>query len=224
MTGGEAVRFGTPPGCRPREEPLVTPDPTATPEPDFVSRHIGPDEADVAAMLKVVGQPSVAALLDTALPPVIRSERALAIDAAPSEAAVIDELRALASPQHGADLDDRSGLLRHAHAGGGAPQRAGEPRLVHRLHAVPAGDLPGPARGAAELPDRGGGPHRPDHRGGLAAGREHGRRRGDDPDAPRQQGRRGRRAARRRARPAAVHRRDARPAPGRSASTSSWPT
>ena len=75
----------------------MTPDPTATPEPDFVSRHIGPDEADVAAMLKVVGQPSVAALLDTALPPVIRSERALAIDAAPSEAAVISELRALAS-------------------------------------------------------------------------------------------------------------------------------
>jgi glycine dehydrogenase len=75
----------------------VTPDPTATPEPDFVSRHIGPDEADVAAMLKVVGQPSVAALLDTALPSVIRSERALAIDAAPSEAAVISELRALAS-------------------------------------------------------------------------------------------------------------------------------
>ena len=75
----------------------MTPDPTATPEPDFVSRHIGPDEADVAAMLKVVGQPSVAALLDTALPSVIRSERALAIDAAPSEAAVIAELRALAS-------------------------------------------------------------------------------------------------------------------------------
>ena len=46
----------------------MTPDPTATPEPDFVARHIGPDEADVAAMLKVVGQPSVAALLDTALP------------------------------------------------------------------------------------------------------------------------------------------------------------
>ena len=32
-------------------------------------------------MLKVVGQPSVAALLDTAVPAVIRSERALAIDA-----------------------------------------------------------------------------------------------------------------------------------------------
>ena len=27
----------------------------ATPEPDFVSRHIGPAEDDVTAMLKVVG-------------------------------------------------------------------------------------------------------------------------------------------------------------------------
>jgi glycine dehydrogenase len=75
----------------------VTPDPTAPPEPEFVSRHIGPGEDDVAAMLKVVGQPSVAALLDTALPGIIRSERALEIDAAPSEAAVIGELRELAS-------------------------------------------------------------------------------------------------------------------------------
>ena len=40
-------------------------------------------------------------------------------------------------------------------------QRAGEPRLVHRLHALPAGDQPGPARGAAQLPDRGRGPDRP---------------------------------------------------------------
>ena len=75
----------------------MTPDPTTVPEPDFVSRHIGPREDDVAAMLKVVGQPSIAALLDTALPGVIRSERALDIEAAPSEAAVIAELRALAS-------------------------------------------------------------------------------------------------------------------------------
>ncbi len=75
----------------------MTPDPTAPLEPEFVSRHIGPGEDDVAAMLKVVGQPSVAALLDTALPGIIHSERALEIDAAPSEAAVIGELRELAS-------------------------------------------------------------------------------------------------------------------------------
>ena len=46
------------------------------------------------------------------------------------------------------------------HPGGDPPQPAGESRLVHRLHAVPAGDLAGQARGAAELPDDGRRPHR----------------------------------------------------------------
>jgi glycine dehydrogenase len=75
----------------------VTIDSTPAVEPDFISRHIGPDHDDVAAMLKVVGQPSLEAMLDTAMPGVIRSERALRLDAAPTEEAVIRELRALAS-------------------------------------------------------------------------------------------------------------------------------
>jgi glycine dehydrogenase len=83
--------------CRPREEPRLTIDSTPATEPDFISRHIGPDQDDIAAMLKVVGQPSLEAMLDTAMPAVIRNERALSIDAAPSEEAVTKELRALAS-------------------------------------------------------------------------------------------------------------------------------
>ena len=75
----------------------MTIDSTPATEPDFISRHIGPDHDDVAAMLKVVGQPSLEAMLDTAIPGVIRNERALRLDAAPTEEAVIDELRALAS-------------------------------------------------------------------------------------------------------------------------------
>jgi glycine dehydrogenase len=75
----------------------MTIDSTPAFEPDFVSRHIGPDHDDVAAMLKVVGQPSLEAMLDTAMPGVIRNERALRLDAAPTEEAVIEELRALAS-------------------------------------------------------------------------------------------------------------------------------
>ncbi len=75
----------------------MTIDSTPTIEPDFVSRHIGPDHDDVAAMLKVVGQSSIEAMLDTAMPGVIRNERALRLDAAPTEEAVIEELRALAS-------------------------------------------------------------------------------------------------------------------------------
>ena len=45
--------------------------------------------------------------------------------------------------------------------GGHPPRRAREPGLVHGVHAVPAGDLPGPARGAAQLPDHGRRPDRP---------------------------------------------------------------
>jgi glycine dehydrogenase len=75
----------------------VTIDSNQAVEPEFISRHIGPDHDDVAAMLKVVGQPSLEAMLDTAMPDVIRNERALRLDAAPTEQAVIQELRALAS-------------------------------------------------------------------------------------------------------------------------------
>ena len=68
--------------------------------PEFVTRHIGPSEADVADMLKAIGQESLDSLADVAVPGVIRSERDLHIDAAPSEAAVIEELRAVARLNH----------------------------------------------------------------------------------------------------------------------------
>ena len=83
-----------------------------------------------------------------------------------------------------ADLDDRPRLLRHGHPAGDPPQRPREPGLVHRLHALPAGDLPGPARGAAELPDDGRRPHRPAARQRLHARRVHRGRRGHDARAP----------------------------------------
>jgi glycine dehydrogenase len=75
----------------------VTIDSNPALEPDFVSRHIGPDHDDVAAMLKVVGQPSLEAMLETAIPGDIRTQRALRLEAAPTEDSVIEELRALAS-------------------------------------------------------------------------------------------------------------------------------
>ena len=126
-------------------------------------------------------------------------------------------------PQHGGRADDRPRVLRHVTPARDPAQRAGEPGLVHRLHALPAGDLAGPARGAAELPDDGRGPHRPARRQRLAPRRGHGRRRGDDADA-----------ARAKAPPGAVLVVDADvlpqtspsspPAPSRSASASSRPT
>ena len=64
---------------------------------DFVSRHVGPDAADTEHMLAVIGQPSLDAMCDRAIPGAIRSDSPLRVEAAASESAVIDELRALAS-------------------------------------------------------------------------------------------------------------------------------
>ncbi len=67
---------------------------------------------------------------------------------------------------------------------GHRPQRAREPGLVHRLHAVPARDQPGPTRSAAQLPDAGHRAHRARRRQRLAARRGDRRRRGDDDGPP----------------------------------------
>ncbi len=70
-------------------------DPTAL--PDFVSRHIGPGEKDVAAMLETVGHPDLDALTDAAIPSSIRMTDALDIAPAGSEHAVLGELRGIAA-------------------------------------------------------------------------------------------------------------------------------
>ena len=72
-------------------------EPVAAPLADFVSRHVGPDATDIEQMLSVVGQPSLDAMCDRAIPGAIRSDAPLRVEAAVSESAVIDELRALAS-------------------------------------------------------------------------------------------------------------------------------
>ena len=68
--------------------------------------------------------------------------------AAASEAEVLAELARAGRPQPGRHPPDRAGLPRHDHAAGHPAQRAREPGLVHGVHAVPARDQPGPARGA----------------------------------------------------------------------------
>ena len=70
---------------------------TASPLPEFVGRHIGPREGDVEQMLAAIGRPSLSALCDDAVPAAIRQTEALEITAAPSELAVIEELRELAA-------------------------------------------------------------------------------------------------------------------------------
>ena len=64
---------------------------------DFVGRHVGPREDEVAQMLEVLGYDSLEALVDAAVPEAIRTAEPLDLRAAPSEQAVIAELRELAS-------------------------------------------------------------------------------------------------------------------------------
>ncbi|WP_407568290.1 aminomethyl-transferring glycine dehydrogenase [Arsenicicoccus dermatophilus] len=69
---------------------------TPTTVPEFVSRHIGPRADDVAQMLEVIGQPSVEELIAKTAPAAILDGPSLALEAAPTEQAVIAELRAIA--------------------------------------------------------------------------------------------------------------------------------
>ena len=64
--------------------------------PEFVDRHIGVSDADLAEMLAVVGYPSLDALVDAALPGAIRMAEPLTLAPGASEAAVLEELRELA--------------------------------------------------------------------------------------------------------------------------------
>ncbi len=62
----------------------------------FASRHIGPSDDDISAMLDTVGSPSLEAFLDAVVPADIRLRRPLAVPAARGEAEVLAELRRLA--------------------------------------------------------------------------------------------------------------------------------
>ena len=63
----------------------------------FAHRHIGPNDAERRQMLDVVGQPSLDALLDAAIPESIRMRTALNLPPAVSESQVLDRLRELAA-------------------------------------------------------------------------------------------------------------------------------
>ncbi|HXT99426.1 MAG TPA: glycine dehydrogenase (aminomethyl-transferring), partial [Polyangia bacterium] len=64
---------------------------------DFPARHIGPDEADEAAMLRAIGAGSLDDLAAETVPADIRFAGALDLPAPVDEAAVLGELRALAA-------------------------------------------------------------------------------------------------------------------------------
>ena len=168
----------------------LAPEPISKPTAPFAERHIGVlDPADQQRMLDAVGYASLERLLADAVPASIREKLALALPPAGTEAEVAAELRALAARNTALTSMIGLGLLRHDHAGGDPAQRAREPGLVHGLHALPARDQPGPARGAAQLPDHGRGPHRAAGCRRLDARRGDRGGRGDGAVAPRRSAR-----------------------------------
>src|SRR3954470_15634885 len=63
----------------------------------FVPRHVGPDDRDVSEMLKLLGFPSLDALIDATVPKRIRFRDGLGLPNGMSEAEVLAYFRALAS-------------------------------------------------------------------------------------------------------------------------------
>src|SRR6187399_949606 len=70
---------------------------TSASEPGFAARHIGPNLAEQAAMLAVVGAPSVEALLDEAIPAAIRRRDPLPLPPAEREHDYLARLWTVAS-------------------------------------------------------------------------------------------------------------------------------
>ena len=68
----------------------------AKPATDFVRRHVGPTPEEIGAMLKVVGAPSLDALMRETVPASIRQAKPLAIGKGLSEVEALAELRRIA--------------------------------------------------------------------------------------------------------------------------------
>src|SRR4029453_424029 len=62
----------------------------------FARRHIGPNEEEIAAMLRDVGFDSLGTLIDATVPKDIRLKRQLNLPEAKSEGEALSELRAIA--------------------------------------------------------------------------------------------------------------------------------
>ncbi|MBV9949692.1 MAG: glycine dehydrogenase (aminomethyl-transferring), partial [Myxococcales bacterium] len=72
--------------------------PVSLSHPDrFVERHVGPDEADVAHMLRAIGAASLEQLIDETVPASIRLRRELALPEPMTEHELLERLRAIAA-------------------------------------------------------------------------------------------------------------------------------
>ena len=67
------------------------------PNAEFIQRHIGPQPADVDKMLAALGMTSLAEFIDRTVPPGIKLNQPLAIEAVQSEYTVLNKLKEIAS-------------------------------------------------------------------------------------------------------------------------------
>ena len=138
------------------------------PNERFVDRHIGPGPDDIDKMLATIGAASLDDLVAETIPRSI-IDTDLDLPPALSEGETIEKLRELASKNM--VMTSLIGLGYHdtITPACDSAQRAGESGLVHGVHAVPARDITGSARGPAQFPDDGGRPHRYGRRQRLTA-------------------------------------------------------
>ena len=62
----------------------------------FVDRHVGPDDADVKSMLRLLEVSSLEELIDSTIPRQIRSAHPLQLEGAKSEFELLEDLRMIA--------------------------------------------------------------------------------------------------------------------------------
>ena len=108
-------------------------------EPTFVDRHIGPSDADQSAMLQFLGYDSLDSLMDAAVPHRIRNAEAMNLPPALSEEEAAAKLRSLADAN--VALEPMIGLGYYGKITPAVIRRNLLEDVVHRLHAVPAGNL-----------------------------------------------------------------------------------
>ena len=85
--------------------------PVSLAHPDtFVARHIGPDDRDVAEMLRVVGKSSLDELIDQTIPGTIRLRRPLVLPPALSEHELLEKLGIAGRARQSDESDGRSAV------------------------------------------------------------------------------------------------------------------
>lgn len=121
----------------------------------FADRHIGSSPEEVHEMLRVVGFPTLDAMVDAAVPSQIRLAKPLSLPPAGSENEVLAELKEIFSKN--AVCRSFIGMGYYDCIAPPVIQRniLENPRLVYAIHTVSSGDFPGTARCVVEFPDHG---------------------------------------------------------------------